>query len=95
MDEEDLKETTEIGVLKCHSDYVKKLPEGAVLLGSSSTTLQELWSIEDRVLGCQSSPEFNFTYIRELIINKLYEMGHLDENQKNANLEAIITEKIP
>lgn len=22
-------------------------------------------------------------------------MGHLDENQKNANLEAIITEKIP
>jgi|TARA_B110000285_G_C15024169_1_gene563248 GMP synthase-like glutamine amidotransferase len=38
MDEEDLKETTEIGVLKCHSDYVKKLPEGAVLLGSSTTT---------------------------------------------------------
>jgi GMP synthase-like glutamine amidotransferase len=51
MDEEDLKETTEIGVLKCHSDYVKKLPEGAILLGSSTTTHQELWSIEDRVLG--------------------------------------------
>ena len=51
MDEEDLKETTEIGVLKCHSDYVKQLPEGAVLLVSSTTTHQELQCIDDRVLG--------------------------------------------
>ena len=51
MDDEDLKETTEIGVLKCHSDYVKKLPEGATLLGSSTTTHQEVWSIDDRVLA--------------------------------------------
>lgn len=38
MDDQDIKDLSEIGVLKCHCDYVKKLPEGATLFGSSTTT---------------------------------------------------------
>ena len=72
-----------IGILKVHTDMVAKLPEGAVLHGSSNRAHNEIWTVADRVLCIQSSPELNASYIKELIINKLYDVGKLDDNYKN------------
>ena len=51
--------------------------------------------MKDRVLCFQSSPEINKTYIKELIINKLYDVGKLDDNQKNASIEQLEDMMIP
>lgn len=76
VDPEDIKEEmSEIGLLKVLSDTVSKLPDGAVTLASSMTSHNEMWTIDDRVLCIMSSPEYNTTFIKELIINKLYEAG--------------------
>jgi GMP synthase-like glutamine amidotransferase len=37
-------------VCAVHGDHVSKLPEGAILHGSSSTTQNEIYTIGDRVL---------------------------------------------
>mgnify|MGYP000040867499 FL=1 len=79
LDDEELDELYEIGILKVHSDMVSKLPEGAVLCGISQRTHNEIWTIADRVLCLQSSPEVNSTFIKELIINKLYDIGKIDD----------------
>lgn len=36
-----------------------------------------------------SSPDYNQTFIKDLIINKLYEVGQLDENQKNNSYDNV------
>ena len=64
-------------------------------MGASNTTQNEIWHIEDRVLGIQSNPEINKTYIKELIINKLYDVGKLDDNQKNLALDGLDEVLIP
>ena len=43
----------------------------------------------------QGSPEINKTYIKELIINKLYDVGKLDDNQKNQSLEQLEDGLVP
>ena len=48
-----------------------------------------MWTKQDRVLCMMSSPDYNQTFIKELIINKLYEVGQLDENQKNNSYDNI------
>lgn len=74
---------------------VSKLPDGAELLGSSIRTHNEIWTIPDRILGIQSSPEVNKYYIKELIITKLYETGKLDEGLRNQSIEQLEYELIP
>lgn len=61
----------------------------------SNRTQNEIWTIKDRVLCFQCSPEINKTYIKELIINKLYDVGKLDDNQKNASIEQLEDMMIP
>jgi len=43
----------------------------------------------------QSSPEVNTTYIKELIINKLYDIGKLDDMQKSMGLDQLVDEMTP
>jgi hypothetical protein len=74
---------------------VSKLPEGAVLHGSSNRTHNEIWTLSDRVLCMQSSPERNIFLIKELIINKLYDVGKLDDNQKSKDIEQLNDEMKP
>lgn len=76
-------EFEEIGLLKAHSDVVSKMPEQAVLLGSSNRAHHEIWMIPDQVLCFQGSPEINVGHMKELIINKSYESGKLLDEQKN------------
>ena len=80
LDEEEQGDMESIGILKVHTDMVAKLPDKAILHGSSNRCHNEIWTIADRVLCLQSSPELNTTYIKELIINKLYDVGKLDDN---------------
>jgi GMP synthase-like glutamine amidotransferase len=49
LDDEEMAEIDSIGILKVHSDMVSKLPDGAVLHGSSTRAHNELWTIADRV----------------------------------------------
>ena len=49
----------------------------------------------DRVLCIQSNPEINKTYIKELIINKLYDVGKLDDNEKTKALDGLDEMLIP
>jgi len=76
-------------VLAVHGDHVKELPPNAQQLGSSKRTDNEIWHINERVLCIQSHPEFNVHYIKELIVNKMYDTGKLDDVQKNECLEKI------
>jgi GMP synthase-like glutamine amidotransferase len=73
--------------MKVNNESVSELPKEAQVLGHSTKTQNEIWQIPNRVLCFQSSPEINKTYIKELIINKLYDIGKLDDNQKNQSLE--------
>lgn len=82
-------EFEEMGLLKAHSDVVSKMPEKSILLGSSNRTHHEVWMIQDQVLCFQASPEINANFMKELIINKAYEVGKLLDEQKNNALESI------
>ena len=72
-----------------HGDHVALLPQGAVNLGYSDRTENEIWRIDDRVLCIQSHPEFNANYIEEMIVNKMYDTGELDDMKKDEVLERI------
>ena len=72
-----------------HGDHVAVLPQNAVNLGYSDRTENEIWRVEDRVLCVQSHPEFNANYIEELVVNKLYDVGKLDDMQKDDVLEKV------
>lgn len=74
---------------------VSKLPDGAMLYGSSNKVNNEIWTIQDRVLCVQSTPEVNSKYINDLIINKLYDIGKLDDNQKQQGIELLNDENKP
>jgi GMP synthase-like glutamine amidotransferase len=47
LDSDDLEELYQVGIFKVHSDLVSKLPEGAVLQGSSNRCHNEIWTIGD------------------------------------------------
>lgn len=72
-----------------HGDHVTVLPHSAVNLGYSDRSPNEIWRIDNRVLAIQSHPEFNSNYIEELIINKMYDVGKLNDMQKDEVLERI------
>ena len=42
----------------------------------------EAWGIGEQVLCLQSHPEFNISFVVELMINKLYDQGRMDDVQK-------------
>ena len=84
-----MKEMGTLIVHAVHGDHVATLPQGAVNLGYSDRTENEIWRIEDKVLAFQSHPEFNSNFIEELIINKMYDVGKLDDMQKDEVLERI------
>ncbi len=46
---------------------------------SARTDQPILWGIGDRVLGMQAHPSFNTNIMHELIVNKLYEAGKIDD----------------
>ena len=76
-------------VLAVHGDHVTVLPHSAVNLGYSDRSPNEIWRIDNRVLAIQSHPEFNSNYIEELIVNKMYDVGKLNDMQKDEVLERI------
>ena len=65
------------------------LPHGAVNLGYSDRTENEIWRIDNRVLAVQSHPEFNSHYIEELIVNKMYDAGRMNDMQKDEVLDRV------
>jgi len=77
-----LEQLMETSILACHKDHVLKLPVQAVLLGGSKHCNNEIWSISNQILCFQSHPEFNASYIQQLIIDKRYDSGLLDDAQK-------------
>ena len=78
-----------------HSEHVTKLPKGARRLGSSEKTKNEIWTLANRVLCMQFHPEFNSFFIEELIISKMYDVGQLDDMQKNEALDKIKDYRLP
>lgn len=72
-----------------HGEHVSVLPQDAVNLAYSDRTENEIWMIGERVLAIQSHPEFNASYIEELIINKMYDVGKLDDMQKDEVLQKL------
>lgn len=74
-------------VCEAHGDHVLRLPEGAVLHGGSQRTPVEVWTLKDRIFAMQCHPELNSFAIEELIINKLYDLGRLDDNLKAEALD--------
>jgi len=76
VDVDDIKnEMNEIGCLKVTADTITKIPDNAIVLASGQSSHTEMWTKQDRVLCMMSSPDYNQTFIKELIINKLYEVG--------------------
>lgn len=69
-------------LLACHGDYVYSLPEEATLFASSKRCQIEIWGIREQVLCIQSHPEFNAAHIQQNIIDKRYDCGLLDDQQK-------------
>ena len=66
-DKEEIQvEFEEIGLLKQHHEVVSKMPDRAVLLGSSNRTHHEMWMIPDQVLCFQASPEINVTFMKAI-----------------------------
>ena len=78
-----------------HGDHVCLLPEGATLHASSKTTPTEIWSLGDRLFAMQCHPELTSFTIEELIINKLYDLGRLDDNLKQEALELVYDPEKP
>jgi GMP synthase-like glutamine amidotransferase len=68
---------------------VTKLPEGAVSMGSSLHSQNEVWSLDNRVLCMQAHPEQNVNFIEELIVSRLYDLGQLDDMLKNESLDRL------
>jgi len=66
---------------------VVELPPEAILHGSSDRTRVEIWTLKDRIFSMQAHPELNSSLIEDLVINKLYDIGKLDDNLKNEALE--------
>ena len=88
-------EMRQLIVPSVHSEHVTKLPKGAKRLGSSDKTKNELWTLDDRLLCMQFHPEFNSFFIEELIINKMYDVGELDDMQQNEALDRIKDCRLP
>lgn len=65
------------------------------MLGQCTRCHYELWYIPERVLCIQSSPELNKTFVKELVINKLYDIGKIDDKLKNQSCEQVDDEMIP
>lgn len=72
-----------------HGDHVAVLPQGAVNLAYSDRTENEIWMIDERVMAIQSHPEFNASFIEEMIVNKMYDVGKMDDMQKDEVLERL------
>ena len=89
------EELEELIVPAAHSEHVTQLPKGAKCLGSSAKTKNEIWTLDDRVLCMQFHPEFNSYFIEELIINKMYDVGQLDDTQMTESLERTKDPQLP
>jgi len=72
-----VKKTGELKIKQGHGDEITKLPEGAVLYGSSKSCKVEVFTIGDRMLGIQGHPEYNLAF---------FTMG-LARIKKNGKLE--------
>ena len=81
------EELEDLIVPSSHSEHVTQLPKGSICLGSSEKTKNEIWTLDERVLCMQFHPEFNCYFIEELIINKMYDVGQLDDIQMTEALE--------
>ena len=89
------REMEELVVPSVHAEHVTKLPKGARRLGSSEKTKNEIWTMDNRVLCMQFHPEFNSFFIEELIINKMYDVGQLDDMQKNEAVDKTKDYRLP
>ena len=72
-----------------HGDHVSVLPSGAVNLGYSDRTENEIWHVPDRVFAVQCHPEYSNSYMEEMILNKLYEDGLLNDMTRDEVMERI------
>lgn len=68
--------------LKCHSDFVSKLPPEATHFASSKRVEFEMFGIGEQVLCMQCHPDFNQAHIQHNLIDKLYDSGMLEDTQK-------------
>jgi GMP synthase-like glutamine amidotransferase len=80
LDDDQMEKIKPLVFHAVHGDHVSKLPDFGVLYGSSERTPVEIWGVENRILAFQCHPEFNSYYIQELVINKMYDQGRLDDS---------------
>ncbi|WIA15461.1 hypothetical protein OEZ85_002103 [Tetradesmus obliquus] len=64
-----------------HGDQVLQLPPGAVLLASSPTAANELWSWGPNILASQFHVEFDEPLVLQKIWTTLKDVGRLDDGQ--------------
>ncbi|CDW71898.1 UNKNOWN [Stylonychia lemnae] len=87
--DECLSDLQPLYINEIHGDHVTELPPDAELHGTSERTQVEIWTLKDRIFAMQAHPELNSQLIEDLVINKLYDIGRLDDNLKNEALENI------
>eukprot|EP00347_Sterkiella_histriomuscorum_P013552 403364277 len=63
-----------------HGDNITKLPEGAIMIGSSESCEIEMYQIEDRVLAFQSHPDFNCGFQQEISEVEYFKFGVISLN---------------
>ena len=74
------------------------LPPDGVAHGVSTRTDQVIiWTLKNsnRIMGLQAPPSFNVNIMHELIINKLYENGKIDDPLKSRFTEDIYDTERP
>lgn len=75
-------------ILEVHQDIVTRVPEGALVLGSSPRTPVEIFTLGENVLCIQGHPEMDHEMVRELIV-KRHERGMLDEERAQEGLASL------
>uniref|UniRef100_A0A383VEN3 Glutamine amidotransferase domain-containing protein n=1 Tax=Tetradesmus obliquus TaxID=3088 RepID=A0A383VEN3_TETOB len=68
-------------LIESHGDQVLQLPPGAVLLASSPTAPNELWSWGPNILASQFHVEFDEPLVLQKIWTTLKHVGRLDDGQ--------------
>jgi hypothetical protein len=83
----------EINVYSVYETFMElTLPPEAVVHGVSTRTQQPIiWTLKgnSRIFGLQAHPSFNTNIMHELIVNKLYENGKIDDPMKIKFIEDI------
>lgn len=83
-----------LDLLVSHQDQVKRLPEGARVLGGSDFCPVYLMQVGEHFLGVQGHPEFTRAYSRDLMALRADQVGHHRVREGEASLSAPVDDTL-